>query len=156
MRRRELERQGLHLGEDSVSKSAVSRACTAIDKLTECGFLYSTPAACEEARKHLAEAFYFCVELHDRWSNLETESGSKTASETANKSLGPYEDEQSAALANLYKYVQDNTSAIPIASTSTDVASASASTGNVLKLSTCKLLVPEKLTRTNTPSEFRL
>ena len=83
------------------AKSAVSRTCTAIDKLTERGFLYSTPAACEEARKRLAEAFYFCVKLHDRWSDLETKSGSKTASETANKSLGPYEDEQSAALANL-------------------------------------------------------
>ena len=114
------------------------------------------PAACEEARKRLAEAFDFCVELHDRWSNLETESGSKTASKMANKSLGPYKDEQFAALVNLDKYVQDNTSAIPIASTSTEVASALASAGNVPKLSTCKLLFPEKLMRTNTPSEFRL
>ena len=138
------------------AKSTVSRACTAIDKLTERGFIYSTLAACEEARKHLAEAFDFCVELHDGWNNIETESGSKAASKMANKSLGPYEDEQFTALANLDKYVQDNTSAIPIASTSTDVASASASASNVPKLSTCKLLFPEKLTRTNTPSEFKL
>ena len=138
------------------AKSAVSRACTAIDKLIECGYIYSTPAACEEARKHLAEAFDFCVELHDRWSDLENESGSTTASETANKSLGPYEDKQFAALPKLDKYVQDNTSLDPIASTSMSATSTSASNTHVPKLSACKLLFPEKLTKTNTPSEFWL
>ena len=98
-------------------------ACTAIDKLAEREFIYSTPTACEEARKRLAEAFDFWVELHDRWTDLENESGGATASETANKSLGPYEDKQFAALVKLDKFVQENTSSIPAASTSADVTS---------------------------------
>ena len=136
------------------ANSAVSRSCTAIDKLIEREFIFSTPTACEEARKHLAEAFDFCVELHDWWIDLENESGSTTASETANKSLGPYEDKQFAALAKLEKYVRDNTSSTPIASTSADATSAGGS--HVPKLSTCKLLFPEKLTKMNTPRQFRL
>ena len=139
------------------AKSAVSRGCTAIEKLTECGFIYSTPTACDDARKRLTEAFDFCVELHDRWSDLENESGSGTASEmaseTANKSLGPYEDKQFAALAKLNKYIEGNTSS-PFTSTSSDTASASAS--NIRKLSTCKLLFPKELTKSNTPGKFRL
>ena len=87
------------------TKSAVFRACTAIEKLVERGFIYSTPVACEEARKHLADSFDFCVELHNRWTDLENESENKTASETANKSLGPYEDKQFVALAKLDKYI---------------------------------------------------
>ena len=110
------------------AKSAVSRACTAIDKLTEREFIYSMPTACEEARKRLAEAFDFCVELHDRWTDLENDSGGTTASETANKSLGPYEDKQFAALAKLDKFVCDNTPSSPVASTSSDMTSSSAST----------------------------
>ena len=136
------------------AKSAVSRWCTAIDKLIERKFIYSTPTACEDTRKHLAEAFDFCVELHDRWSDLENESGSTTVSETANKSLGPYEDKQFTALAKLDKYVPDNMSSDQVASTSADVTSAGGS--QAPKLSTCKLLFPEKLTKSNTPSEFRL
>ena len=98
--------------------------------------------------------FDFCVELHDRWSDLETESGNDSAGETASNSLGPYEDKQFAALRKLTSYVKKNST-----QTSTPVASsneASATTGNIPKLTTCKLLFPKELTKTNTPSEFRL
>ena len=40
-------------------KSAVTRACTAIDKLIEHEFIYSTTAACETAQKRLSDAFDF-------------------------------------------------------------------------------------------------
>ena len=57
-------------------------------------------------------------------------------------------------MAKLDKYSRDNTSSNPIASTSADAASSGGA--HAPKLSTCKLLFPEKLTKTNTPSEFRL
>ena len=136
------------------AKSAIARACTAIDKLTECNFIYSTPGACDDALKRLTEAFDFCVELHDRWSDIKTETGNESASETASKSLGPYEDKQFPALAKLIEYVKKNST-----QTSSPVASAneaSASTGTVPKLSTCKLLFSKELTKVNTSSEFRL
>ena len=135
------------------AKSAVTRACTAIDKLLECKFIYSTPAACKTGQKRLTDAFDFCVELHDRWSDLETESGKDSAGETASKSLSPYEDKQFAALRKLASYVKKHSAqaSSPVASSS----EVSASTG-IPKLSTCKLLFPDKLTKTNTPSEFRL
>ena len=63
------------------AKSAVTRACTAIDKLVERKYVFDTPAACTEARKRLVEAYDFCVELHDRWSDLETQAGVETANE---------------------------------------------------------------------------
>ena len=47
------------------AKSAVTRACTAIDKLTEREYTFATLAASDEALKRLLEAFDFCVELHD-------------------------------------------------------------------------------------------
>ena len=135
------------------AKSAVTRACTAINKLLECKFIYSTPAVCETAQKRLTDAFDFCVELHDRWSDLETESGNDSAGETASKSLGPYEDKQFTALQKLASYVKKHSAqaSLPVALSS----KALASTG-IPKLSTCKLLFPDKLTKTNTPSEFRL
>ena len=137
------------------AKSAVTRACTAIEKLTKCPFIYSTPAACEEARKGLNDSYDFCVELHDRWSDLEIESGNESATQAAYESLSPYEDKQFEALAKLAKYIEENSrSAIP-QSTSTTIAVSTAA-GAVPKLSTCKLLFPEKLLKTNTPSEFRL
>ena len=95
------------------AKSAVTRACTTIDKLTDREFNYATPAACDDARKRLTKALDFCVKLHDRWSDLETEDGSETASETADKSLRPYEENQFAALAKLDKYIAKNSKATP-------------------------------------------
>ena len=53
-------------------KSAVTRACTAIDKLTDREYTFATPAASNDARRRLLEAFDFCVELYDRWSDLDT------------------------------------------------------------------------------------
>ena len=90
----------------TLAKSAVTRACTAIDKLIEREFIYSTMAACETAQKRLSDAFDFCVELHDRWSDLESEAGNASAGETASKSLGPYEDKHFAALQKLASYVK--------------------------------------------------
>ena len=54
----------------TTAKRAVSRACTAINKLVEREWTYSTPNACEEASKKLNNDFDFCVKLHDRWSDL--------------------------------------------------------------------------------------
>ena len=134
------------------AKSAVTRACTAFDKLLECDFIYSTPTACETAQKRLSDAFDFCVELHDRWSDLETEAGNASASETAANSLTPYEDKHFAALRKLAGYVKKNSTKSQISAPTTSPSEASA----IPKLSTCKLLFPEKLLKTNTPSEFRL
>ena len=46
-------------------KSAVTKACTAIDKLIDRQYTLSTPTEADEARKRLNEALDFCVELHD-------------------------------------------------------------------------------------------
>ena len=136
----------------TTAKSAVTRACTAIDKLIEREFIYSTPAACESAQQRLSDAFDFCVELHDRWSDLEEAAGNTAASETAGNSLGPYEDKQFAALQKLTGYVKRNSAQAP--AQTPPAASGEASTAP--KLSMCKLLFPEKLLKTNTPSEFRM
>ena len=131
---------------------SIKHSCTAIERLTGCPFIYSTPAVCDNARKRLTEAFNFCVELHDRWSDLENEAGSETASETVNTSLAPYEDKQFSALAKLADYVDKNSkSSAPIPSTSSDSAS-----GTIPKLTTCKILFPKELTKDNTPSKFCL
>ena len=135
------------------AKSAITRACSAIDKLVEREFVFDTPAACSDARKHLVDAYDFCVELHDRWSDLETESGKETANEAAEVSLKPYEEKQHAALTKLNSYIAKNSSAsTPSSRASSNVASADA----MPKLSTCKLLFPAQLTKSNTPGEFRL
>ena len=134
------------------AKSAVTRACTAIDKLLECDFIYSTPAACETAQKRLSDAFDFCVELHDRWSDLESEAGNASAAETAANSLSPYEDKQFAALQKLASYVKKHSAKAQASPPAASSGEASA----IPKLSTCKLLFPDKLLKTNTPSEFRL
>ena len=136
----------------TTAKSAVTRAFTAIHKLVERDFVYSTPAACDSAEQRLSDAFDFSVELHDRWSDLESGAGNSAADETASKSLGPYEDKQFAALQKLTSYIKKNSAQ---ARTPTPVASSS-ETSATLKLSTCKLLFQEKLLKTNTPSEFRL
>ena len=65
------------------AKSAVTRACSAIDKLVERKFVSDTPAACSDARKCLVNAYDFCVELHDCWGDLETEAGTETANKAA-------------------------------------------------------------------------
>ena len=98
----------------------------------------------------MTEAFDFCVELHDRWSDLENAAGNKAASEASNTSLAPYEEKQFAALAKLTNYIDKN-AAKAAAPTPND-----ASTGTVPKLTTCKLLFPKELTKESTPSEFRL
>ena len=134
-------------------KSSVTRACTAIDKLTGCPFIYSTPAACDDARKRLTDAFNFCVELHDRWTDLENKAGNQAASETSNTSLAPYEEKQFSALAKLTEYVDKNSAKSPAPAPST---SSGTVPGTVPKITTCKLLFPKELTKENTPSEFRL
>ena len=83
------------------AKSAVTRACTAIDKLVERKFVFDTPAACSDARKRLVDAYDFCVELQDRWSDLETAAGTESANEAAEVSLRPYEEKHYAALTKL-------------------------------------------------------
>ena len=106
----------------------------AIDKLTDCN----------------------CVELHDRWSDLETAASSDRASKTASKSLGPYEDNQFAASAKLNKYIKQNLTPTSSLIAPTADSGATASTGAVPKLTTCKLLFPKELTKASTPSKFRL
>ena len=133
------------------AKTAVTRACSVIDKLIGREYNYTTPAACEEARKRLTEAFDFCVDLHDRWSDLETEAGSESASEAADKSLRPYEEKQFMALEKLDEFISKNTKATAAPDRETPAA-----TGTNPKVSTCKLLFPKELTKAKTPSEFRL
>ena len=87
------------------AKSAITRACSAIDKLVERKFVFDTPAACSDARKHLADAYDFCVELHDRCSDLGTEAGDDKANKAAEVSLKPYEERQDKALTKLNKYI---------------------------------------------------
>ena len=98
-------------------KSAVTRACTAIDKLVDRKFIYDTPAACSDTRKGLIEAYDFFVELHDHWGDLKTEAGTEKASETEEESLRPYEDKQHVALSKLTEYVAKNSSVAPTPST---------------------------------------
>ena len=136
------------------AKSAVTRACTAIDKLVERDFVFDTPAACSDARKRLTDAFDFCVELHDRWSDLETEAGTAAANEAAEASLKPYEERQDVALTKLNKYISKNSPTQGSArAASTPQATSAAGTP---KISTCKLLFPSQLTKSNTPGEMRL
>ena len=53
---------------------------SAMAKLVEREWTYSTPNACEEARKKLHETYYFCAKLHDRWSDLEAPAASMAES----------------------------------------------------------------------------
>ena len=118
------------------AKSAITRACTGIDKLVERKFVYDTPAACSDARKRLADAYDFCIELHDRWDDLGTEAGTETANKAAEVSLKPYEEKQHTALTKLNEYIARNSSA----STPTPKASSTAASAeSTPKLSTCKL-----------------
>ena len=134
------------------AKSAVTRACTAIDKHTNCEYTFATPAACRDARRRLLEAFDFCVKLHDRWSDLHIVDSNDSASKKAEQSIKPYEEKQFASLDKLDKYIAKNEKA----QTSTPVAETPDQTGTVPKLATCKLLFPEKLLKSKTPCEFRL
>ena len=135
------------------AKSAVTRACTTIDKLVERDFVFDTPAACSDARKRLTDAFDFCVELHDRWGDLETEAGTASANEAAEASLKPYEERQDAALTKLNKYISRNS---PTQGSARAASAQSTSAADTPKISTCKLLFPSQLTKSNTPGEMRL
>ena len=132
-------------------KSAVTRACTAINKLIDREYTVDTMAASRDARKRLLEAFDFCVELHDRWSDLEILDGNESASETAEVSIKPYEEKQFASLKKLDQYIAENAKAQAATS-----AAESDRTSNIPKLSTCKLLFPEKLSKSKTPCEYGL
>ena len=134
-----------------LAKSAVTRACTAIDKLIDHQYTLSTPTEADEARKCRNEALNFCVELHDPCSDLELLDSNESASETAEKSLKPYEEKQFAALEKLTQYIseQGKTKSVSTAETPDP-------TNTIPKLATCKLLFPEKLTKSKTPCEFRL
>ena len=137
------------------AKSAVTRACSAINKLVERKFVFDTPAACSDSRKHLTDAYDFCVELHDRWSKLETEAGNETADEAAEISLKPYKEKQDTALTKLNEYIAKHSSASTESSrVSTSVHQSSANPAP--EVSTCKLLFPNQLTKSNTPGELRL
>ena len=139
------------------AKSAVTRACTAIDKLVEKKFVFDTPASCSDARKRLTDAFDFCVELHDRWSDLETKAGDETANEAAETSLKPYEERQDKALTKLNEYVSKHSPSQESArAASTSGQSSVQSSAIPPKISTCKLLFPTQLTKANTPGELRL
>ena len=72
----------------------------------------------------------------------------------AENSLKQSEDKQFAALAKFDKYITENMKASAVQQTSS--IETPEQTGTIPKLSTCKLLFPEKLTRSKTPSEFRL
>ena len=135
------------------AKSAVTRACSAIDKLVERKFVFDTPAACTEARKRLTDAYDFCVELHDRWSDLGIEAGNENANEDAEVSLKPYDEKQDKALTKLNEYIAKYSSTT---SESTRAATNLPSTATPPKVSTCKLLFPTPLTKSNTPGELRL
>ena len=134
------------------AKSAVTRACTAIVKLVDREYTFDTLAASRDSRKRLLEVFDFCVELHDRWSDLDILDGNESASETAEISIKPYQEKQFASLAKLDKYIAENAKAQAM----TSVAEAPDHTGTIPKLATCKLLFPEKLSKSKTPCEFRL
>ena len=138
------------------AKSAVTRACSAIDKLVERKYVFDTPAACSEARKRLADAYDFCVELHDRWSDLETEAGTETANEDAEVSLKPYEEKQDIALTKLNEYIAKNSSASTESSRASTSVQPSSAPNPPPKVNTCKLLFPTQLTKSNTPGELRL
>ena len=90
------------------AKSAVTRACNAVTNLTAGSFTYATPAACDNARKRLEDAFDFLVELHDRWTDLETADGNEKACDKANESLDQYEDNTLKALTKLNTYISAN------------------------------------------------
>ena len=121
------------------AKTAITQACSAIDKLVEHKFVFDTPAACTDARKHLTDAYDFCVELHNRWSDLGTEAGNESAKEDAELSLKPYEEKQDKALTKLNEYIAKYSST---ASESTRAATNPQSPANPPKVSTCKLLFP--------------
>ena len=65
------------------AKSAVTCACTAITKLVERPYIYSMPAVCDRARQQLEEAYDRCVELHDRWSDLQAAAAESADAEAA-------------------------------------------------------------------------
>ena len=135
------------------AKSAITRACSAIDKLVERKFVFDTPAACTDARKRLADAYDFCVKLHDRWSDLGTEAGDEKANEAAEISLKPYEERQDKALTKLNEYIAKYSSTTP---ESTRAPSSLQPSASPPKVSTCKLHFPTQLTKSNTPGELRL
>ena len=128
------------------AKSAVTKACTAIDKLIDCHYTLSMPTEADEARKRLNEALDFCVELHDRWSDLELFGGNESASETAEKSLKPHEEKQFTALEKLAQYISEQGK-----TKSVSIGENPGPTNTIPKLATCKLLFLEKLTKSKTP-----
>ena len=134
------------------AKSVVTRACTAIDKLDDCEYTIDTIAASRDSRKRLLDAFDFCVELHDRWSDLKILDGNESTSVTAEVSIKPYKEKQFALLKKLDKYIAENAKA----QTATSVAEAHDHMGTIPKLETCKHLFQEKLSKSKNPCEFRL
>ena len=136
------------------AKSAVTRACTAITKLIERQYNYSTPAACDAARQQLHDAYELCVALHDRLEYLapeKTPEGAPAATEIA-ASLKPYETKYYAALEALDAFIAANAAG----GAATAPSAGSATTPNPKKLNACKILFPEMLTKTKTPEEYRL
>ena len=137
-----------------LAKSAVTRACTAISKLIERPYIYSTPAACDAARQRLEEAYDYCVELHDRWTELQSLSAKTAEAEAAAarstaESIKTYEEKYFEALKNLDGHIASNShSGTP----SRDAPDGS----EPQKLNACKLLFSETLSKSKTPEEFRL
>ena len=136
------------------AKSAVTRACTAISKLIERPYVYSTPAACDTARQRLEEAYDNCVELHDRWTDLqslsaETAEAEAAAARSTAESIKTYEEKYFEALKILDGYIDSNSHA---GTPSRDAPDGS----EPQKLNACKLLFPETLSKSKTPEEFRM
>ena len=128
------------------SKSTVTRVCTSVNKLVLHPYIYSTPAACNTARKRLEEAYDFCIELHDRWGDLQA---ADDAAKTSAESLQPYEGKYYAALQELNDYIAKSSPGAAIATAISPAAPGP-------KLNACKLLFPELLSKTSMPEEFRL
>ena len=130
------------------AKAAVTRACTAIAKLKERPYTYATPAACDESRKRLQEAYDLCLDLHNRWTDLDSD---EKGPEKADSSMQPYEEKYYASLLELEKYIAANTKTAAAAAAQPEMPPE-----GTPKMQPCKLLFPKPLSKENTPIEFRM
>ena len=133
------------------AKATVTRACTAVTKLQERPFTHTTHAASDEARKCLQEAYDLCLDLHNRWEDLDPDE--EEAKVRAAESMQPYEEKYYDSLKELEAFLAANTSqrAAAMAPPPQDDTTSAAPI-----LQPCKLLFPKPLTKANTPIEFRM
>ena len=133
------------------AKGAVTRACSAITKLTARTYIFSTPAACEEARAELNNAHQLCVSLHIRWGDLEAADGTTGADETTAISLATYDEKYYAALDELAAYIAEHSG-----NTSGASAAPTPETPSTGKINACKLLFPDQVSKSKSPEDFRM